>query len=303
MNVLLTFKGNRMLKILPQQFYQNPSVNKILVDGLSCIIHKTSAEVVLHKEGYVSAHAITLVLKGKLRVEKDNGIPIHVHENQMIFLPRGIYMISDFIPDSDVFEAVVFFFDEELLSSFVTANQIHPIKEKQLDYKILAYTDSVRYYTESLLKLYQDKALATRGVTRLKLTELLHLLSSSGSGSCFVEALATLHNKQRRSIKEFMTLNFSKPLSIEDYAYLTGRSLSTFRRDFLEHFGVSPKQWLIDMRLEKARQLFERNNTNVAQVAMEVGYENMSHFIKAFHKKYGRPPKQFVIQKRQEVLV
>ena len=99
-----------------------------------------------------------------------------------------------------------------------------------------------------------------------------------------------------------MDANFAKPLSIEDYAYLTGRSLSSFRRDFIDHYGISPKQWLIDKRLEKARDLLEKNNTTVSQIALEVGYENFSHFVKAFHKKYGIPPKQFHMKKRKEVL-
>ncbi|HEX5168812.1 MAG TPA: hypothetical protein VFW11_06540, partial [Cyclobacteriaceae bacterium] len=110
-----------MLKILPQQFYQNPEVKKILVDGLSCIIHKELAGPVIHKEGYVSTHAITLVLNGNIRIENDGGFLTHVSENQMVFLPKGLYMISDIIPDQGSFEAVVFFFDEQLIADFINS--------------------------------------------------------------------------------------------------------------------------------------------------------------------------------------
>ena len=40
-----------------------------------------------------------------------------------------------------------------------------------------------------------------------------------------------------------MEKNFDKPLKIEDYAYLTGRSLSTFRRDFKSYFEITPQKW------------------------------------------------------------
>jgi AraC-like DNA-binding protein len=100
-----------------------------------------------------------------------------------------------------------------------------------------------------------------------------------------------------------MEANFHKPLSIEDYAYLTGRSLSSFRRDFISQFGISPKQWLIEKRLDHARTLLSKNHTTVTDVAVEIGYDNISHFVKAFHKRYGIPPKQFLMQKRKEVLV
>src|SRR5688572_3205133 len=240
-----------MMRILPQLFYQTPEVDKILVDGLSCIVHKVVHEAVWHKEGYVSAHAITLVLKGLLQVETDTGIKTQVKANQMIFLPKGLYQISDIIPENDTFEAVVFFFDDEMISNFVVANNIQLSKEKCAAYKILEYTPEIRSYTESLLQIYRNKPLAGRKLTRLKLQELLHILSFS-TVNCLVNSLATLNNKERRNIKEFMNANFAKLLSIEDYAYLTGRSLSSFRRDFIQQFGISPKQWLIDKRLEKA---------------------------------------------------
>jgi AraC family transcriptional regulator, exoenzyme S synthesis regulatory protein ExsA len=292
-----------MLKILPQLFYQTPEVDKILVDGLSCIIHKVLHEPAYQKEGYVSTHAITLVLKGLLRIENDSGIKAEVKPDQMIFLPKGLYQISDTIPDNGVFEAVVFFFDEEVISNFVHAHNIQPSKARCVEYKILEYRPEVKAFTESLLQIYKNKkAIAHRVLTRIKLFEFLNILSFSAS-NCMMNAIASLNNKERKSLKEFMEANYCKPLSIEDYAYLTGRSVSTFRRDFIEQFKISPKQWLIERRLERAHALLSRNHTSVSQVALEVGYEDFSHFVKAFHKRYGTSPKQFLMKERRAALV
>jgi len=293
-----------MLKILPQLFYNTPEVRKVLVDGLSCVIHKGMSQPVVQKEGYVSTHAITLVLKGTLKVANDTGFLTNVVENQMVFLPKGLYMISDIIPVNDDFEAVVFFFDEDLISNFVNSLSLkNENKNKCLSHLVIDYNDHLKVFTESLLKLYTDGPQAHRKMTKLKLFEFLHLIVNTQKTNCFVDALATLNNKERRSLSSFMNANFSKPLSIEDYAYLTGRSLSSFRRDFIEQFGVSPKQWLIEKRLEKAHELLATNQTSVSDVAADAGYENISHFVKAFHKRYGIPPKQFLMRKRKEVLV
>jgi len=292
-----------MMRILPQLFYKSPEVTKIFVDGLACIVHKELSEAVWHKEGYVSTHAITLVLKGLLQVDGDNGERVQVRSNQMVFLPKGLYNISDIIPEKNTtFEAVVFFMDEEVVNDYVTKNNIKPRKDICASVKIMNYSKEVKQYTEALLTIYKGKTVTDRNLTRHKLYELLHLITTTDTG-CFPEALATINNKQRRSLTEFMSANYSKPLSIEDYAYLTGRSISSFRRDFVDHFGISPKQWLIDKRLEKAKELLLRNSTTVSQVALEVGYENFSHFVKAFHKKYGTSPKQFLMKSRKEVLV
>jgi AraC family transcriptional regulator, exoenzyme S synthesis regulatory protein ExsA len=292
-----------MLKILPQLFYESPDIQKILVDGLSCIVYKKVSEPVMHKEGYVSAHAITLVLKGTLQIENADGPLATIREGQMIFVPKGLYMISDILPARGSFEAMVFFFDEELISNFVNTMGGWDRNNKCITHKVLNYTDSLRLFTESLLQLYTRKENSHRQLTRIKLFEMLHLVSLSQPGDCFIASLNTLNNKERKSLRVFMNANFSKPLSIEDYAYLTGRSLSSFRRNFKTQFGISPKQWLIDKRLERAHELLSKNNTSITDVVMETGYENMSHFIKAFHKKFGVPPKQFLIRKRREVLV
>jgi AraC family transcriptional regulator, exoenzyme S synthesis regulatory protein ExsA len=292
-----------MLKILPQQFYQVPEIKKIMVDGLSCIIHKEFVSPTPQKEGYVSTHAITLVRKGTLKVENDAGPLTYVQAGQMIFLPKGLYMISDIIPDQGAFEAVVFFFEEDVINNFINSINLKSKKEKCVTHLVLEYTNPVKIFTEALLQLYSGQHNTHKALTKTKLFELLHLIAGSQPSECFLNALATLNNKEKKSLRAFMEANFSNPLGIADYAYLTGRSLSSFRRDFINQFGTSPKQWLIDKRLEHARELLKKNHTTVSQVALSTGYENMSHFIKAFHHKYGMPPKQFLMQRRREVLV
>jgi AraC-like DNA-binding protein len=63
-----------------------------------------------------------------------------------------------------------------------------------------------------------------------------------------------------------MEKNYDKPLKMEDYAYLTGRSLSTFRRDFKAYYDLTPRQWIKEKRLEKAVQLFQEKEKSVTDV-------------------------------------
>ncbi len=78
--------------------------------------------------------------------------------------------------------------------------------------------------------------------------------------------------------------------SVADYAALTGRSTSAFVRDFRRLFGVSPKTWLIEQRLTKARNLLAQTDLRVIDVAIEVGYGNVSHFARAYQARFGYPP-------------
>ena len=97
-----------------------------------------------------------------------------------------------------------------------------------------------------------------------------------------------------------MEKNYDKPLKIEDYAYLSGRSISSFRRDFKTFYQTTPQQWLKGRRLDKAIQLLSEQELSVSSLAYEVGYENTSYFIKEFKKKVGQSPKQYILSNRQK---
>ena len=288
------------MKVVPQGFYRNASLEKVMVDGESCIIYKEVKMSDLQNQRYLSSHALTLVLNGGLIIETFEGAIRKIQKNQMIFLPKGLYMITDIIPDDHPFEAVVFFFDEELTDSFLNNLQEGNNCESTFPL-VFKYNESLRLYVDTLMSLYRGKH--RNQFTRAKLMELLHLVALSANGYLFTDTLFALRKKEKKSISKFMEKHFDKPLDIEDYAYLTGRSVSTFQRDFKRRFQISPKQWLIQKRLDKAAFILKETTQTVKQTMLAVGYENSSHFIKAFHKKFGVSPKQFQIKHRNKIKI
>ncbi|MBQ4802874.1 helix-turn-helix transcriptional regulator [Aquimarina sp. MMG015] len=288
------------MKVVPQVFYQHPRIEKVLIDGLSCVILKNVKQADLQNERYLASHALTLVLNGGLQVETPEGDLTIVRKNQIILLPRGLYMISDIIPKDNSFEAIVFFFDEEITDEFLNNFEVFT-KEDTSTNLVLEYDQNLRLFTDTLLTLYRGKN--QHQFTRPKLLELLHLISISKQGSEFLSKLFQLKKRAKKNIRTFMNNNFDKPLDVEDYSYLTGRSISTFRRDFKSKFGISPKKWLIERRLEKASFLLKDTNDSVTSIARQVGYENTPHFIKTFQKKFNISPKQFQIKYRKDIMI
>jgi transcriptional regulator GlxA family with amidase domain len=86
---------------------------------------------------------------------------------------------------------------------------------------------------------------------------------------------------------------FMHPLSLNDYARLCARSLSSFKADFFDTFKTSPGKWLMTKRLEHARLLIETTEAPVSEVAANAGFKNTSHFVRIFKETYGRPPLQY----------
>ena len=95
-------------------------------------------------------------------------------------------------------------------------------------------------------------------------------------------------------LADFMNRNFKFDLSIEQFAHFTGRSLSTFKKDFYTIFHNTPSRWLIKKRLEEAKKLIDSTGKKPTDVYLEVGFKNLSHFSTAFKKEFGFPPSTLV---------
>lgn len=285
------------MKVVPQLLYQHEKVTKIMVDGLSSIVHKSIDTIDTATDHYVATHVISIVLKGKLNIKTYyEGEKFLTGQNQVVFIPKGRYMISDIIPENDEFEAVFFFIEDTLINRFL-ANKLSSENRTNFSY-LMPYSAQLKAFTESILTIYQNSDNKYKDLTQLKLEELLYLFYHSSQRDNFLNLLFSLQDLTKRSIKDIMEANFDKPLSIEDYAFLSGRSISTFRRDFQRHFDCSPKKWLTHKKLEKAKSLLASTDLSIHQVALEVGIENVSHFIHLFGNAFNETPKQYLIRKR-----
>jgi len=282
---------------VPQAFLQNDAVTKVLVDGQNCLIDKVAFEINADNERYVAQPALTVVRSGKLRISAQDGMGMIVEPGQMVFLPVGVYFISDLIPENEPFRAFVFFFEEALLAEFLKEFPT-PLEALTPQLSLFGFPESLATFTQGLLDLYGPY---TQGpVTRYKLLELLHLAHGALPGSAFLQCLQASQFRKRYSITALMEQHYDKPFSVEDYAHLTGRSLSTFHRDFKRQFGEAPKRWLVARRLDRARDLLaQQPQQSIQDLAFQFGYDNVSHFIKVFQDKFGQSPKQWQIAARQ----
>lgn len=67
-------------------------------------------------------------------------------------------------------------------------------------------------------------------------------------------------------------------------------SASGLQRAFGKHFGVSPKQYLNKLRMNRALELLAENTLSVKEIAFACGFSDEKYFSRAFKKKYGYPP-------------
>lgn len=85
--------------------------------------------------------------------------------------------------------------------------------------------------------------------------------------------------------------NFSR--RVGDIISLSNYSHSQFYKKFKKYTGMNLIEYVVNVRLEYAADLLMRTERSVIDIASAVGYDSVSFFIKAFHKKYGMTPTRF----------
>ncbi|OBQ51461.1 helix-turn-helix domain-containing protein [Halodesulfovibrio spirochaetisodalis] len=97
---------------------------------------------------------------------------------------------------------------------------------------------------------------------------------------------------QLRRSKQFMQTNYPKKISITQIAEAAFLSSSHYIRMFKQVYGITPRQYLRDLRISKAKQLLQ-DGSSATRACFEVGYESLTMFSTAFKRATGVSPKKY----------
>ena len=122
----------------------------------------------------------------------------------------------------------------------------------------------------------------------VKRSELLLILLNDRPG--LAEVFFDFGSPEKIDLEAFMNKNYKFNVSIERFAYLTGRSISAFKRDFNRIFNDTPSHWLVQKRLQEAYFLLDKKGRRPSDIYLELGFEDLSHFSFAFKKLFGKSP-------------
>lgn len=102
-----------------------------------------------------------------------------------------------------------------------------------------------------------------------------------------------------RKVKDIIIEKMAEPPSLQELADTVGISLKKLKEGFKEIYGDTVFGFLLDYKLEYARQLLDSGSYNVNEVGLKIGYSTSSHFIAAFKKKFGTTPKKYLMNLNQ----
>ena len=241
---------------------------------------------------FTHSHLLFVVVGGEITV---------THGAEKIFLETGAAVFvkknSRFVYEKTAaqnlpYHSLLFFFDDELLHEFnrmrhkanVPTNKNLSVAKIESNQPLLAFAETVNAY-------FDDQLTSEPELLRLKMLEILFVVTAFDQN--LTDCFAQFSKSDNGDLARLMETEFKQNLSLTEFARMSGRSLSKFKRDFQTTFAVPPLQWLRENRLNYARTLLAATDKTVSDVCYEAGFENLSHFSRLFKQHFGCRPSCF----------
>ncbi len=267
-------------------FYRQLAIDDQLMAEFNCPL-ETQKEAMWTDQGY-----FVYVLEGK-KVWHIPGKSFELTEGRCIFVKKGAHIVEQFFDSR--FCVVVFFVSDRFISETIRTHVKGTLTNGQsndsLSIAAVDTDDSLHAFFNSIVPYFLSNKEANKSLLELKFKELILNVIGNPKNRSITEYFQSLMTDSfPESIRKILEENFHYNLRLEDYARMCGRSLSAFKRDFEEHFKSSPGRWLTNRRLQHAHILIQTSQKSISEIAYESGFENASHFNRAFKEKFGHSP-------------
>ena len=164
--------------------------------------------------------------------------------------------------------------------------QVFPIQRATPNWLIKNYFQNLSYY-------FDHPNMISENLLRIKIQELIHILVKTDASGNNQKIFGALFHANEYEFQEVIQARLFDDLNLEDLAFLTSLSLSSFKRKFSSVYGTSPNKYFISKRLEKAQVLLSTTDWRISEVAYECGYSDVGYFTKTFQKYYNCSPTNF----------
>lgn len=157
-------------------------------------------------------------------------------------------------------------------------------------------------YIDSILFYFENPALVSEEILVLRLKELILLLSKTKNAPVVHQILSSLFSPTAFAFKEVIEAHVYDDLNQSELAQLANMSLSSFKREFKKHYNSSPAGYLRHKKIEKAAEMLQVSDARITDIAYDCGFNNLAHFSKCFHDKYGISPTEYRLDQNQKTL-
>lgn len=223
----------------------------------------------------------------KIILEKGEGIFINSRVIHRFETPDGALM-PNILYAPELIAAKGSAIYQKYVSPVITYGKEYVILEKDKDWKILSLLDEI--YEDAGMNLARKELIIQNKVSRLW-DELLEKVPEIVQKESRKKNL--LLQSRLREMMQFIENHYKERISLERLASEAHISKSEALRCFKRGIGTTPVKYLIDYRLERAKELLHKTDDTIIQIAADVGIDNVSYFVRIFKKMYGMTPGAF----------
>jgi AraC family transcriptional regulator, exoenzyme S synthesis regulatory protein ExsA len=220
-----------------------------------------------------------------------------LHEGSCVFVRKGAGIVEQFFDTEFCF--FLFFVPDEFICDVLKKKSIPVLKsEKKYEPIISIETNSsVQAFYQSMMVYFDSNTEPDPSLLELKFRELILTIADNLNNREIASFFSSLlRQPQYVSLQKVMEDNYCFNLKLEEFARLSSRSLSAFKRDFMNLYHISPGKWLLEKRLTHALHMLSNMGRTVSEAAFESGFESPSHFSRSFRQRFGASPASLKLQ-------
>lgn len=256
-----------------------------------------SRHVGRHPDQFPGNHEILFVFSERARWK--HGISSTVCERGgMVFNPEGVLVPAGMEP----LELGQILFDEGLFSREVHMDRealyvlglikLHAKRGNYIELSRIGI-ERTRAIFDSMLWEFQNRYRGYSWAIRLKLIELLITVMRDKRFTIPVRSLLQPSSNRMQEVVQYLHLAYMNRISVDDLLDICHLSRSQFHLLFKEETGKTPSQYLSEIRCRRAGDLLVRTDKPIAEIAVECGFDNLSHFYHTFKRETGTAPGRF----------
>lgn len=250
----------------------------------SCYSQKSS-----EGEQFIPDHTLGYLISGSSEIFVGGKKYVYQGGDFRFFRRNQLARYTKFPPPGGEYKSISITMDQEMLRGISEEYDLQMQKpNNELCGLVLEPNNLLKNYMESITPYLDGTNKFNKMLTDLKVKEAVMILLQTNP--VLKDVLFDFTEPGKIDLEAYMNAHYKFNVDINRFAYLTGRSLATFKRDFVRIFNAAPNRWIQQKRLTDAHYLIKEKGWRSSDVYMEVGFKDLSHFSFAFKKAFGVSP-------------
>ncbi len=176
-----------------------------------------------------------------------------------------------------------------------------PFKEKGNDFrvfeKLYSHNCTTHSYVRAIKNYYSNTYNDPRQLVEILYLFLEELICFNNATSCEIEQVQAKKRTTREEIykrlhivRDYLASCYDENICLEDLSKICFLNPFHLLREFKKYFKTTPHKYLTHVRMQEAKKLIEKNSNSLFDIAIRVGYEDVSSFSKLFKNHFGISP-------------